>query len=444
VYDLEKEQITPHVKEIARVLEGKATEEEILAEMDTYLNVYRVSVDAAKRGIIRKLGGDPSALPTEGSVKKVEELLGDEKSVDMLARVVSVNRKEITVDGRSKEILYGIFGDETGTVPFTAWDVDRVSLEKGEVYCVRNAYATSWNGKPQLNLGSRVDVEKRAKEDVPMPQGRVGDVQGEVKMSSLTEGMNNVTVTGRILKIEPKDITVKGEPKTVYNGLLADETGKVQFTAWHDFSLKDDEVVRIDNAYVKGWRGIPQLNFGERSQIERVTEDFASSFELEGPKTRSIASLERAGGGVDVLVSGTIVDVKRGSGLIHRCPECNRLVQKNECMVHGKVRGLPDLRIKAVLDDGTAALTAILNREITESLTGIDLDTALEEARDSMDPELVKERMEEKLVGRTVEVRGNASSDEYGLMLVASGTKLRKTDVRKEAQDLLVKLEGSL
>jgi replication factor A1 len=156
-----------------------------------------------------------------------------------------------------------------------------------------------------------------------------------------------------------------------------------------------------------------------------------------------VDELERVGGAFDVLVKGTIVDVKKGSGLIQRCPQCNRLVQNKLCRLHGKVEGQYDLRIKAVVDDGAGAITAVLNKDITEELVGITLEQAIKDAREAMDPEVVMEKVEERLLARPVEVRGNVISDDYGLMMIVSEAKLSVPEVRNEAANLLAELEGS-
>jgi len=57
------------------------------------------------------------------------------------------------------------------------------------------------------------------------------------------------------------------------------------------------------------------------------------------------------------------VDVQSGSGLIKRCPECNRALVKGACGEHGKVEGVYDLRIKAVLDDGEKVQDILMNRK---------------------------------------------------------------------------------
>ncbi|MEE9340971.1 MAG: DNA-binding protein, partial [Thermoplasmata archaeon] len=116
---MEKENIAPHVKDITRALGNKVSEANIERELNSYLTVYRVPLGTAKRSIVKKHGGNPSLLSL-GAQKTIVDLTPNEFSVDLLARVVSVNEREIEVEGVSKTILYGIFGDSTGTVPFTA------------------------------------------------------------------------------------------------------------------------------------------------------------------------------------------------------------------------------------------------------------------------------------------------------------------------------------
>lgn len=441
---MEREELAPHVSEIARVLKGKIEESEIWKELDTYLNHYRVSLETAKRGIVKKFGGDPGAL-TKGVRKPIQQLALNEQSVDVLAKVVTVNPKGIEVDGKSKSILYGILGDESGTIPYTAWDADRFPLQKGEVVLIRNAYTKEWGGQPQVNLGSRASVEPQPADSVKLPEGapRAFPDTGEVKISQLRENTGGVTVTARVLGIEKREVEVSGEKRIVFSGVMADETGKVQFSAWYDFDLKRNDLVTVRGAYVKSWRGIPQLNFGERSQVMRPGIKFPSSSELAEAKARSIGDMEKVGGGVDVLVRGTVVEVRKGSGLIFRCPECNRVVQKNACRIHGNVQALPDLRIKAVVDDGFATMTAVMNRRMTESIMGTTLDDSLRLAKEAMNPDVILERIDERLFAQPIEVTGNVTSDEYGLMMIVSDAKISTPEVRGEATTLLTRLEGS-
>jgi replication factor A1 len=403
--------------------------------------VYHVSIEAAVKGIKRKYGEEATLFVTASSIaKKINELTGDEKNVDLTARVVFVEEKQITARGVPKTIFSGILGDETGTVPFTVWDVGKFELNRGETYNFKNAYGKKWNDKVQLNFNERSIAEVSDK-PIQMPE-RTISYSTEVKISELRDGLGNVTVTGKIISAENKTITVKDEAKTVLTGYIADDTGKVQFTAWNDFDLKADETVCAKNAYVRVWRSIPQLNFGDQCEMSRVDDIFQNI--QSGLSKRSISDITKVGGGLDVMVSGTIVDVRVGTGLIRRCPECKRSVLGDECTSHGRVEAVNDLRMKIVIDDGTGALTAIANRESTESLTGITLDAAMAIAREKGDQEAVLKAIDEKVFVMNVMAVGNVLSDDYGPMMIVREMKQIPTDIRKEAEELMEKVEGSL
>ena len=71
----------------------------------------------------------------------------------------------------------------------------------------------------------------------------------------------------------------------------------------------------------------------------------------------------------DVAAAGNVVSVRPGSGIISRCPECGRVVQKASCRVHGKVEGIRDMRIKAVLDDGTGVHVSYVSQGNLQKLS---------------------------------------------------------------------------
>jgi replication factor A1 len=435
------EELTPHIEELKRVVGDKASEEELIDELNTYLNVYHVSIEAAMKGIKRKYGDETPLFVTAASIaKKINEMTGDEKNVDLAARVVFIEEKQITARGVPKTIFSGILGDETGTVPFTVWDVGKFELKRGETYNFKNAYAKKWNDKVQLNFSER-SIAEISDRPIQVPE-RTISYSSEVKISELREGLGNVTVTGKITSAEKKTITTKGETKTVLNGYIADDTGKVQFTSWNNLALNADETVCAKNAYVRVWRGIPQLNFGDQCEISHVDDIFQNI--QSGLSRRSIAEVVKIGGGLDVVVSGTIIDVRAGTGLIRRCPECNRSILGDECTSHGKVEAVQDLRMKVVIDDGTGALSAIVNRESTESLTGITLDRALAMAKEKGDPEAVLKAIDEKILIMNVTATGNVLSDDYGPTMIVREMKYLSVDMKKEAEELMEKVEGSL
>lgn len=437
---MDSEELAPHIEEISRALGGKVPDEQIAEELRKCIDVYHLSIPASKKTIVKRHGGDVSGLTTD-SRRKLAELRPNEPVVDFIAKVLSANSKEITAKGEKKNIIYGFLGDDTTTLPYTAWDIEELTLQKGEVITVKGAYTKEYQGRVQINFGNRVSIRK---ED-PAVIGDIQIAQGPPKIvtiKELRESMGFVEVKGRVISVETRDVMVQGTPKKVYSGVIADETGKVQFSAWSDFKLKPGEVIRISKATVKAWRGIPQLSFDDRADLIRVKEKFPSIEELQKTGISMISEISARGGSADATVRGVLVEVREGSGLIMRCPECKRALQKGTCKIHGRVEGYPDLRIKTILDDGSGAVGVVMNRELTEKLLDTTLDESMQKAKDSMNFDVVKDMMEDKLTLKVLTVTGAITADEYGLSMIAKDVQATKVDAKEEAERLLVELEA--
>jgi len=444
-----REELAPHVQDITRALGGKVSEQEIAKELSSYIDVYRVSLDTAKRSIVKKHGGNPAGLSI-GINKTIRELVPGEGSVNLLVRVVSVNEKEVSVEAGPKHILYGILGDPTATVPFTAWEPLAANPAKGDVLRVQNAYTKEYRGQVQVNFGTRTTVSKEKPDALPeYKPGAEGAAHyvgnpTPVRVVDFRQGASNVAVTARVLSVETREVEVDGAKKAVFSGVLADPTGKSQFSAWKDFGLQAGEVLRIEGAYVKSWRGIPQVSFDERGSVTRLPADSLPTAETLGESPRMwVEDLAERGGGVDVTIRGILIDLREGSGLVYRCPECRRVLRKGACRIHGETKGEPDLRVKAVLDDGSGALTAVFDRELTEALLDKTIDACIAEAKEAMSTDVVRDELADLLVAQPVEARGNVTSDDYGLMMIVDRARILKVDVQTEAREMLEGLEGS-
>src|SRR3989442_2974214 len=227
--DSTKEELAPHVHDITRALGDKVSEQEIERELSSYLNVYRVSLDTAKRSIVKKHGGNPATLAV-GVSKTLRELVPGEQSVNLLVRIVSVNEKDVTVEGETKRILYGILRDPTTTIPFTAWEPLPMTLAKGDIVRVQNAYSKEYRGQVQVNFGFRTVVAKEPARALPeYNTGTGAPYLGKptpVPVVDLRGRTSHVQVTARILSVERREGEGDGTPQAVFSGILADETGK--------------------------------------------------------------------------------------------------------------------------------------------------------------------------------------------------------------------------
>lgn len=438
---MEENKLAPHVEEIARALGDKLSSEEIASELNEYIEVYKLTIPMAKKTIVKKHGGDVSGFMA-GFQRKLGDIRPNEPNVDFVAKVITTNDKTIETKGEKKRIMYGLLGDETTTLPYTIWEPEGFELDRGDVISVKGAYTKEYRGRVEVHFGNRVSVRKEDPSTIDASDIAQGPPK-VVTVSQITDGMGYIEVKARVLSVEKREVTVRGETKTIHSGTLADETGRIQYTAWSDFRLKEGELLKISKATVKSWRGIPQVNFDDRAEVLRVKEKFPTVEELSRTTIVPISEIAGRGGAADVSVRGTVVEVRDGSGLIMRCPECKRALQKGTCKVHGRVEGYPDLRTKAVIDDGTGSISAVFGREITERLMATTLEDCLDKARQAMNFDAIKDSLEDTLMFRIVDVGGNVTADAYGLSMIAKEAELVTPTPKDEIETLLVELEES-
>jgi len=412
------EDISTYIEDIISNIGDETKREALEKEFKKFIE-FGVPPDYAKRILLGKFAKDKKR-------KKLLELKGKESSVNLLCKVITINEKEITARGKSKKILYGLIGDESGVLPFTSWNTS-ISLEKGEVIEVKNAYAREWQGGVQVNFGERTVIEKVDEDRLP----EISLEPKKCKIADLHNVFGPIEITVKVLDVSKKEVEVDGERREVFSGIVGDDTGKAQYTAWHDFNLKEGEIIKISGGYARSWKGIPQIVFDERCKVEKVDRDIEVC-----SRKLPIHKLVEMRGGIDVMVEGTVIEIKSGSGYIERCPDCNRPTINGECKVHGKVNGIPDLRIKMVVDDGSAGIGVIVGRELTERLINKSIDECRQMGRDK-----VMEILEKNLLTKRVLLKGNAIGDDFGTTLIAKEIEVLDVDLKGEALNLLQRLE---
>jgi replication factor A1 len=238
-----------------------------------------------------------------------------------------------------------------------------------------------------------------------------------VKISDLVEDNKWCSFNARVSILwEPK------HEKILQTGVLGDETGTVVFTTWRSSGapvLEEGKCYLFKNVVTSIWQEKISIKVNKNSEITLFSGDITIAKKL-------------------VTVVGAMVDLQQGSGLIKRCPECNRSLVKGACADHGKVEGVYDLRIKGIIDNGAVSQDIILNRELTEQLTGITLDGAKEIAMESMDTRTVADNMGAMLIGHYFEVSGVQIEKN----LIVDSIKPFKADVMSHVNALLVAVEA--
>ncbi len=377
-------------------------------------------------------------MQAEGRDELPEVLLKDLRatgeSVQLLARVVALERREVTrrSDGQRRPLLSGLLSDGTATVRFTWWDPPSEGVERGTILRAANVQVREFRGKPEVTFTWKTQVGPASELELPQVDPR--DVP-QVSIARLGSASGTFRIEGRILRVGSRTVQVDASPKMLYEGLIGDESAIVSFSAWTDFGLRTGEAIRATGAYVREFRGRPQLVLDERSRVDRIDGETLPGVEQRlRTDLRTLAAIEKDGGGEVVETRGLTVGILPPSGIVYRCPICRRTVVKGVCRSHGVVDGVPDLRARIVLDDGTATATVNLEKSDIERLSPITLDGALRRLREQPDPSLLEVQLFEALFGQRLRVRGRAHRDDFGVTIVPESIEVQPLELVQTIQ----------
>lgn len=89
-----------------------------------------------------------------------------------------------------------------------------------------------------------------------------------MRIGDLRDGMRKVDVEASVLEIsEPRQVRSRytGQQFRVAEAMISDETGTVKLVLWNEQieQVKANDTVRIENGYIRSFRGEIQLNVGK-------------------------------------------------------------------------------------------------------------------------------------------------------------------------------------
>jgi replication factor A1 len=223
--------------------------------------------------------------------------------------------------------------------------------------------------------------------------GSGGD--GEVMTVKLSDIASVHTDEGTLVDIEAVVVDQLWEPrsdKIAQVGLVGDESGRTKFVSFTTSELptiEEGNTYKLESVWTDEYNGDHSIKLASNTTITEIDEEV----EVGDDSAEFV---------------GVLVNVQQGSGLIERCPEedCNRVLKNGRCPEHGDVEGEDDLRIKAWFDNGRVLKNVIIGSDLTEELTDISLDDALELAMEALDKTAVGEEMADRVVGRYYSIEG--------------------------------------
>jgi replication factor A1 len=364
--------------------------EDIESRLEELVMSFRVPSNEAQRSVTNYFLKKYSIPKNEFYVRQAEPQLTKIADLSENGQWANLKAKIIQLWENTHESIsqVGLLGDETGIVKFTGWkNAELPRLEQGESYLFRSIVVGEYNGRFQVQLNRNSSVEKLA-EVINVVGGDFTPIARESELRNISNlvGGQWATVKGKVIQLWENS-----HESIEQAGLLGDPTGVIKFTNWASSEIpymEEGKSYVLKNVFVNEWGGKSQIQLSRSSSVEELDEDITVGTSI-------------------FTYFGAMVDIQTGSGLIKRCPECKRALVKGACAEHGKVKGEYDLRIKAVLDSGASTQDILINRELTEELVGISLDSAIAMAADALDPGVVLDKLKHELLGRYYTVSGH-------------------------------------
>jgi replication factor A1 len=241
-------------------------------------------------------------------------------------------------------------------------------------------------------------------------------------------GDAGITIIANVINPEYREVvTARGKTPAI-SGMLEDATARLHFTAWVDIpDIFTTKAIVARDVYVKSFHGMPSININEKT----ILEEYQGVVEPYVRQPRPMGELIRTDGACDILTEGDVLSLRPGSGIVERCPQCSRVTQKGQCRAHGKGAGVRDLRIKAVLDDGTGSIICVLDRALTERIVGSTLDNLAAQG------DRANEIIRAAIIGTPLKVAGNLTRGDFGMILVATEVDRPADDAARLARELL-------
>ncbi|MCP1661565.1 MULTISPECIES: hypothetical protein [Methanocalculus] len=282
----------------------------------------------------------------------------------------------------------GVVATPEGAYAFTVWaNAGIPPLEQGGWYAFEGVTKGIFRGAQRISLGEGAVVSPV--EDRPLPP------PGITPVAELAPGIASIRVK-LVQEWESRS------DRMLQTGLVGDESGIVKFVIWNgegSEKLAENTVYTFFYSVIEEYNGRLSVNLTQATAL---------------PEEEAEMEVSRGGS----VISGALVHIASGSGIVKRCPEegCNRVLSRqNFCPIHEfKPDFRYDLRIRGTLDDGQSARNILLPREVVESLFSMTLAEAQDIAENQpLGADEVIRQLADRALGRYLSVTGRSFEDLY-------------------------------
>lgn len=358
--------------------------------------------------------------------KKIDEIREEERDLSLKVKLVNVEKRTTRSEKGENVYHYGLLGDDTGTMFFTAWSFNP-NVQAGDVLELKNCYTKEYNGNLRLYLDNRSEIILLPDENIEVKRSF-----REIKIRDLSTKDSFVSVSGVISGVGMREYEKDGEKRKLYFGDIGDETGKIRLSSFGR-SLPEGKGVKIEGAKVSEYKGRLRLSVNDKTNIEET--------EMSIPQERrlyNISDLNSPVGGISF--SGFIISFGEKSGLRLRCSECRKTIEDVRCPDHPSAPFVYDLFAYFTLSDGTGYIQCTAGRIPLLKLLGMP-ESDLSPDNSSITKRDIFNRLREGLYGRPFILEGDLAEGNMGLALRISDIEKVSTD---DVKSLIRKMEVEL
>lgn len=405
------------------------------ASVNEWNDKRSINVNRTTRVTVLREGGAPVTQVSDEPVS-IETASENEGYVNLVARLIS-SKPDVIVkrDGSGQlDVVRGRLADSSGSIGFLSWVP--LEHEPGTLLKIDGASVRKFRETPEINIGDRTRIE--VYHDTAFASMDDLSQANKVSIAELRNGMRDIEITVQVESWDQRSFTSEdGTERVVRSGDVLDPSGLCRLTAWCEIDPKQGDFLHLTGSRVQYWQGSPDLVVDDAAQVTDLSDPPWDPIDpeqhwIEADLTTVVTSGSRRG----IRTNGTIVAVRRDSGIIERCPECRRVLRDDACIDHGPQRGVEDLRLRFVIDDGVSNASLLLAKDPSEAFLGMDQEAVKEQVgKDGQDG--FAAFLRERVLARRLSVRGRSIIDDQGAMLLADEVEQDETTSADAANEVM-------
>jgi replication factor A1 len=274
---------------------------------------------------------------------------------------------------------------------------------------------------------------------------------GCLQIKQVMIGMRTVETIGKVMRKFPiNEFERNGKAGKVGSFIIADETGQIRITAWHEMTeylskFNEGDILKIVGGYVRENNGAKEIHLNSTSKliinpegvkinVASTSYSQASGFSSAKAVRKKISELKENDDNIEIL--GHVVQVF-DPRFYPVCPNCNKRAEQvgegYRCAEHGIV--MPDYSfvMNAFIDDGSDNIRVVFFKKQALNL----LETTEENMREYRGLPEKFEKVKNDLLGEQAKVIGRVSRNEiFDRLEIVARMVFRDIDPEKEIEVL--------